>query len=59
MLREGDRCGFAHFLVALGGGGIADARMSADDRGGMGIGDGGDNDRSCSSVLLVITRSES
>ena len=36
-------CGLARcFLVALGGGRFAAARMSADDRGSMNIGVGGD-----------------
>ena len=42
LLKEGDGCGLARFLVALGGGGIAVARISADDRGSMGIEVGGD-----------------
>ena len=42
VLKEGGGCGLARFLVALSGGGFAVARMSADDRGSMGIGVGGD-----------------
>ena len=42
VLKEGDGCGLARFLVAFGGGGFAVARMSADDRGSMDIGVGGD-----------------
>ena len=34
----GDGCGLARFLVALGGGGFAAAKMSADDRGSMDMG---------------------
>ena len=49
MLYEGGGwggCGLARcFLVALGGGRFAAARMSADDRGSMNIGVGGDSDR--------------
>ena len=42
VLKEGDGCGLARFLVALGGGCFAVARMSADDRGSMSIGVGGE-----------------
>ena len=35
--KGGDGCGLARFLVALGGGGFAAAKMSADDRGSMGM----------------------
>ena len=45
VLKEGGGCGLARFLVALDGGGFAVARMSADDRGSMGIGVEGDGDR--------------
>ena len=45
MLKEGGGCGLTRFLVALDGGGFAVARISANDRGSMGSGVGGDGDR--------------